>query len=115
MDQEPMLRVRIAAFTAIVACLLAGPASADSKHQLCIGDNEDQCPAEHEAFSDAARTRSRSACMLCTAMVKGKYQPQPYQIVRSGARDGDSCGYRLYEITCLDHWWGDLFSRRPRH
>ena len=110
-----MNRMSLAAATGIVAGLLADPALADLKHQLCIGENEDQCPAEYSAFLGCGTDPIEAACRLCTGIVKGKYQQQPYRIVRSARRDGDRCGYRLYEITCLDNWWGDLFSRRPRH
>jgi hypothetical protein len=110
-----MRRIGLAAATGIVAGLLAGPASADVKHKVCIGENEDQCPAEHEGFVACGTDPVEAACLLCTAMVKGKYQKQPYRIVRSTAQDGDRCGYRLYEITCLDNWWGDLIGRRRNH
>jgi hypothetical protein len=72
-------------------------------------------PAEHEAFLGCGTDPIEAACLPCTVLVKGRYRQQPYRIVRSAERDGDRCGYRVYEITCLDNWWGDLFSRRPRH
>ena len=49
-----MIRKSLAAATGVVAGPLAGQASADLEHQLCIGEAEDRCPAVHEALLGCA-------------------------------------------------------------
>jgi hypothetical protein len=95
----------LAAATGIVAGMVADPVLADLKHQLCIGQNENRCPAEHEAFLGCGTDPVEAACLLCKAIV-GKYQSQPYRIIRSAARDGDQCGPAV-----RDHLPGQLVER----
>ena len=99
-----MMRINVGTTAALIGAfglMVQNPAAAESTIRACIGENN--CPVAVQAMFACGSTVDTVAASVCTITRNGQRTVSAYRIILQGSHEGDHCGYRWFQVVCLDN------------